>query len=1174
MIVNAARARGWKEPTGAVSSTYVKSTVIRRLLTCVIAGAAVGLVAAPAGLAAPTGSTLLISRPDGTGPVPPAADNASGGALAVSVDGRYVAFVSDADGFASVADPRVANVFLRDTSTGTTTLVSRSDGRDGVGLNASSGVESGAKLGVAVEPGAAAPDPPHDQPHVLVVFTSTATNVVEHGSQSITPTRGVAEVWMRDVTAGTTYLISRANGADGAPGDKASGSPSIAEGAHGPLVAFDSLADNLGGSALRSVFLRDVGAAETELVSCPNRDCSTPGPSSSNASFHPSIQFVNGPQVTQCPSGQQCALVAFETGDPTITREQGQAHGQIVLATAFVGTGATSPFAIFAVVSSAGPNTGPASLGNDSSEDPTLSADGEVVVYLSQASNLVFPLIARGAGTQAYATVMTSAPTGVTGLASGTVEHPTGASDVSVGGAPGQIRIAYSTASPNLGVPDPFGFPRAYVEGLVPSADPPKLLDRASGPGGAPGDDTSSGPVVSADASTVVFSSRSHNLDAGGGIDFARVYARRITSDQLELVSRPDGTGAFLTGVRSSEITARAVSADGRYVAFESDSDNLASGEDNRFRGVFVRDTLTGTTTLVSRADGANGTAANEDSSLVGISDNGRRVLFNSEAGNLGADAAGVHAYVRDLDANTTVVMTRNNGPDGAIAFGTGLGLSGDGNRVVFDTTVPLDPDARDGVHLYVRDIAANDTILVDRRDGPRSMPVDGIPIAAAIDRDGRRVAWSSDERNAIIPTHIVVRLRDLAQNTTLLVSRASASGGDPTAGDPANADASLPEISGDGSVVAFASAASNLGVAVSRQEIWVRHLDTGKTELASRADGASGAPADADVIDPSFDGAGDKIAFVTPATNLGTTAPSSFDAQSYVRDLPSQATAIVSRADGADGAEADRPGFTTVSLSDNGQCAAFSAASLGISDGFASADFRAVHMRVLSGECPTDAPDTTITDGPPARTTSRTAMFRFSSNEPAATFQCSLDAAPFAACLTPDTTGPLADGGHTFAVRAVDPIGNVDPTPAERSFAVARPGSPAAVSLSGLTLRPARFHVGGRRGGTTIRFRLTAPESVTLRFERLTSGRRAGKRCTTRVHNGKRCTIVQRAGALTLSRTVAGENAIKFSGRIRGRSLAPGRYRVIATPHHGRPRTEDFTVVRPPLGKRHRGQA
>ena len=78
-----------------------------------------------------------------------------------------------------------------------------------------------------------------------------------------------------------------------------------------------------------------------------------------------------------------------------------------------------------------------------------------------------------------------------------------------------------------------------------------------------------------------------------------------------------------------------------------------------------------------------------------------------------------------------------------------------------------------------------------------------------------------------------------------------------------------------------------------------------------------------------------------------------------------------------------------------------------------------------------TRPPETSIGSGPPALTTDSTPTFEFSSDEPGSTFQCSLDAGAFAACSSPFTTAPLGPGAHTFVVRAIDPSGNIDPSPA-----------------------------------------------------------------------------------------------------------------------------------------------
>lgn len=65
---------------------------------------------------------------------------------------------------------------------------------------------------------------------------------------------------------------------------------------------------------------------------------------------------------------------------------------------------------------------------------------------------------------------------------------------------------------------------------------------------------------------------------------------------------------------------------------------------------------------------------------------------------------------------------------------------------------------------------------------------------------------------------------------------------------------------------------------------------------------------------------------------------------------------------------------------------------------------------------------------------------FRFSSNEPGSTFECKLNKRPFKKCQASKTFRRLKPGHHTFKVRAVDPSGNVDRSPAVARFTVARP--------------------------------------------------------------------------------------------------------------------------------------
>ncbi len=101
-----------------------------------------------------------------------------------------------------------------------------------------------------------------------------------------------------------------------------------------------------------------------------------------------------------------------------------------------------------------------------------------------------------------------------------------------------------------------------------------------------------------------------------------------------------------------------------------------------------------------------------------------------------------------------------------------------------------------------------------------------------------------------------------------------------------------------------------------------------------------------------------------------------------------------------------------------------------------------------------TVAPDTTITAGPSGPITTATATFSFTASESPATFQCRVDTASFAACQSPFATGALANGPHTFEVRALDAALNLDATPAQRSFRVCTgAGSAVAVFIYRLLL-------------------------------------------------------------------------------------------------------------------------
>jgi hypothetical protein len=95
------------------------------------------------------------------------------------------------------------------------------------------------------------------------------------------------------------------------------------------------------------------------------------------------------------------------------------------------------------------------------------------------------------------------------------------------------------------------------------------------------------------------------------------------------------------------------------------------------------------------------------------------------------------------------------------------------------------------------------------------------------------------------------------------------------------------------------------------------------------------------------------------------------------------------------------------------------------------------VHNTIDLSRADTSPPDTTLDSGPSGTDNNPDARFEFSSSESGSSFECSLDGGAFSACTSPKAYLAVGDGVHGFRVRAVDAAGNVDPTPATRSWTV-----------------------------------------------------------------------------------------------------------------------------------------
>jgi RTX calcium-binding nonapeptide repeat (4 copies)/Bacterial Ig-like domain/Glycosyl hydrolase catalytic core len=166
-----------------------------------------------------------------------------------------------------------------------------------------------------------------------------------------------------------------------------------------------------------------------------------------------------------------------------------------------------------------------------------------------------------------------------------------------------------------------------------------------------------------------------------------------------------------------------------------------------------------------------------------------------------------------------------------------------------------------------------------------------------------------------------------------------------------------------------------------------------------------------------------------------------------------------------------------------------------------------------------TTPPTTTITSGPPGATNDPTPTFSFSS-DPGASLQCRLDSAQASAwqgCSSPRTVAHLADGPHTFEVRAKDAAQNVGPA-ASRTFTV----DTAEVSVSGSTLTVTAAT------GAGDNLRITKPSSTTLRVTDLPSAPYTGSG----LHTGAGCTLSGdytadcTASGIILIRALAGDQA------------------------------------------------
>jgi hypothetical protein len=383
---------------------------------------------------------------------------------------------------------------------------------------------------------------------------------------------------------------------------------------------------------------------------------------------------------------------------------------------------------------------------------------------------------------------------------------------------------------------------------------------------------------------------------------------------------RVDVSTGGVVGNGDTDTAGIAISANGRLIVFSSSASNLVAGDTNGMRDVFVRNVRTGTTTRVDVGPGS--VQANGDSfGPLAISGDGRFVAFESDSSNLAAGSGCIPGqppdclFVRDRTNGTTRVIKRIPNPEivalsehgrylvtaafvgqlvridlhtgrmvrvSCCGLGTDLknlsfgGMSANADLVTFGINPgPSDPGSPLLSQVYVRNIARGKTTLVSRASdgaiGNRSS------LAGGISPGGRYVIFTSSSTN-LVPHdtnggfHVFVRDR----------RRATTSRVDVRLGNPAKGDGQALAISAGGRLRVFASTASNLVRSDTNHaaDIFVHDRRTGRTyriDLTATSRQANHGVGKDQALGFAMTPGARWMAFVSPSTNMTPAATNSF---------------------------------------------------------------------------------------------------------------------------------------------------------------------------------------------------------------------------------------------------------------------------------------------------------
>ena len=343
----------------------------------------------------------------------------------------------------------------------------------------------------------------------------------------------------------------------------------------------------------------------------------------------------------------------------------------------------------------------------------------------------------------------------------------------------------------------------------------------------------SNDPVISADGRYTAFESEASNLVAGdiNGISDIFIHDRMTGKITRVSVDSNGNEGIADSWGRGSERPS--ISADGRFVAFDSGSNNLIPDDTNDNLDVFVHDRETGQTIRVS-VD-SNGNQGNSSSSSPSISADGRYVAFQSQSSNLvaGDTNNSGDVFVHDLQTGKTSRVSVDSSGTGGNSYSYAASISADGRFVVFWSNASnlVANDTNNDRDVFIHDRENGQTTIVS---GGANKNSDGTVLSApSISANGRYVAFESSATNLVAGDGNGCRdIFVLDRDNSIIIRISVASNG--TEG---NGWSYLPKISADGRYVAFTSAASNLVTGdnqLYQTDAFIHDRETGQTTMLS----------------------------------------------------------------------------------------------------------------------------------------------------------------------------------------------------------------------------------------------------------------------------------------------------------------------------------------------------